>query len=61
MILTRPSRNNNLQLIKLFSANKVTLVEVSSCSNTGSIRDDPYRISTKNSSELVEQSSINRV
>jgi hypothetical protein len=35
------------------------LYPVSSCSNTGSIRDDPYWTSRKNSSELIELSSIN--
>jgi hypothetical protein len=34
---------------------------VSSCSNTGSIRDDPYWISRKNSLELIELSNINKV
>ena len=34
---------------------------VSSCSNTGSIRDDPYWTSGKNSLELIELSSINKV
>jgi hypothetical protein len=34
---------------------------VSSCSNTGSIRDDPYWTSRKNSLELIEISSINKV
>ena len=33
---------------------------VSSCSNTGSIRDDPYWTSRKNSFELIEPSSINK-
>ena len=32
-----------------------------SCSNTGSIRDDPYWTSRKNSLELIELSSINKV
>ena len=31
------------------------------CSNTGSIRDDPYWTSRKNSLELIELSSINKV
>ena len=31
------------------------------CSNTGSIRDDPYWISRKNSLELIELSTINKV
>jgi hypothetical protein len=33
---------------------------VSSCSNTGSIRDDPYWISWKNNLELIELSTINK-
>ena len=37
-----------------------SLVYVSSCSNTGSIRDDPYWTSRKNSLELIELSSINK-
>jgi hypothetical protein len=36
---------NSSKLILLSSINKVTLVQVSSCSNTGSIRDDRYWIS----------------
>ena len=55
------SRKNNLELIELSSTNKVSLVEVSSCSNTGSIRDDPYWTSRKNNLELIELSSINKV
>ena len=39
----------------------VSFEEVSSCSNTGSIRDDPYWTSRKNSLELIEPSSINKV
>ena len=39
----------------------VSLVQASSCSNNGSIRDDPYWNSTKNSLELIEISSINKV
>ena len=31
------------------------------CTNTGSIGDDPYWTSRKNSSELIELSSINKV
>ena len=54
---SRPSKS----LIELSSINKVSLVQVSSCSNTGSIRDDPYWNSRKNSLELVELSSINKV
>ena len=40
---------------------KVCLASVSCCSNTGSIRDDPYWTSRKNSFELIELSSINKV
>ena len=57
----RISRNNSLELIELSSINKVSLVQVSSCSNTGSIRDDPYWTFRKNSLELIELSSINKV
>ena len=35
----------------------VVPVKVSSCSNTGSIRDDPYWTSRKDSLELIELSS----
>ena len=52
---------NSLDLIELSSINKVSLVQVSFCSNTGSIRDDPYWISRKNSLELIELSSIKKV
>ena len=31
------------------------------CSNAGSIRDDPYWTSTKNSLELIELSGINEI
>ena len=55
------SRKNNLELIELSRINKVSLVQVSSCSNTGSITDDPYCTSRKNSSELMELFSINKV
>ena len=42
MIFTGPLENS-LELIELSSINKVSqLVLVSSCSNTGSIRDVPY-------------------
>ena len=34
---------------------------ISSCSNTGSTRDDPYWASRKNSLELIELSSRNKV
>ena len=40
---------------------KVILVQVFSCSNTGSIRDDHYWTSRENSLELIELSSINKV
>jgi hypothetical protein len=43
------------------SINKVSFVQVSSCTNTGSIRDYPYWTSRKNSLELIELSSINKV
>ena len=39
---------------------KVSLVQVSSCSNTGLI-NDPYCTSRKNSLELIELFSINKV
>jgi hypothetical protein len=52
---------NSLELIELSNINKVSLVPVSSCSNTGSIRDDPYWTSRQNSLELIELSSINKV
>ena len=35
--------------------------EISSCSNIGSIRNDPNWTSRKNSLELIELSSINKV
>jgi hypothetical protein len=61
MILNGPLRENSLELIELSSINKVSLGKVSCCSNTGSIRDDPYWTSRKNSLELIELSSINKV
>ena len=48
------SRKNSLELVELSSINKISLVEVSSCSNTGSIRDDFYLTSRKNSLELTK-------
>ena len=56
----------NLQYVSLTVQNRksivsLVLVQVSSCSNTGSIRDDPYWTSRKNSLELIELSSINIV
>ena len=41
--------------------NEVSLVQVSSCSNIGLIRDDFYWTSRKNSLEQIELSSINTV
>ena len=52
---------DSLELLELSSINKVSSVLVSSCSNTGSIRDDPYWTSRKNSLELIELSNINKV
>ncbi len=52
-------RKNSLEVIELSSINKVSLG--SSCSNTGSIRDDTYWTSRKNSLELIELSSINKI
>ena len=43
-----------LELTELSGINTISLVQVSSCSNTGSIRDDPYWTSRKNSLELIE-------
>jgi hypothetical protein len=51
----------SLELIEPSNIYKLSLVQVSSCSNTGSIGDDPYWISRKNSLELIELSSINKV
>ena len=45
-------RKKNLELIKLSNINKVSLVEVSSCINTLSMRNDPYWSSRKNSLNL---------
>jgi hypothetical protein len=55
------SRKNSLELIELSSINKISLVQVSFCCNTGSLRDDPYWTSRKNSLELIELSSTNKV
>ena len=52
---------NSFELIELSSIDEVSLVQVSSCCNTRSIRDDPYWTSRKNSLELIELSSINKV
>jgi hypothetical protein len=48
-------------VIELSSINKVSFVEASSCSDTGSLRDDLYWISRENSLELIELSSVNKV
>ncbi len=61
MSLQYISEENSLELKQLFCINKVSLVWVSSCGNTGSIRDDPYWISGETSLELIELSSINKV
>ena len=55
MILTGPL-GRTVKLIEISSMNKVSLVYVSSCGYTGSIRDDPYWISRNNSLELIELS-----
>ena len=54
-------KKNSSKLIELSSINKISLVQVSFCSNTGSITDDPYWTSRKNSLELIELSNINKV
>ena len=58
-------RENNVHFKNLrralSSINKVSLELVSFCSNTGSIRYDPYWTSRKNTLELIELSSINKV
>jgi hypothetical protein len=51
---------NSLELISLVPSIK-KFVLVSSGSNTGSVRDQPYWTSRKNSLELIELSSINKV
>ncbi len=63
MILTGPLRKNSLELIELSSINKVSVVQVSFSSNTGSMREDPYWTSRENSLELIwiELSSRNKV
>ena len=54
-------RKNILDVVKPSTINKVSLVNVSFCRNTGSIRDDPYWTSEKKSLELIELSSMNKV
>ena len=64
MILSEPLGRTGLELIELSSTNKISLVKVSSCGNTGSTRDyNPYWASRKNSLELIElyPYSINKV
>ena len=58
------SRKNSSELIELFSINKVSIVKVFSCSNTGSIRNDPYWISRRTEFRTLQQielPSINKV
>ena len=52
---------DSLELNELSSINKVSLVRVSFCSNTGSIRDDPYWIFGNNSLKLIELFRIYKV
>ena len=52
---------NSLELMELSTINKVSLVQVSFCSNTSSIQDDPYWISGMNSLELIELPNANKV
>ena len=52
MILTGPLGKSSLEGMEICGINKVSLVKASFCSNTGSIRDDPYWTSRKNSLEL---------
>ena len=51
-------RKHNIFAFKA-SVSSFSLVKVSSCNNTRSIRDDPYWTSRKTSLELIELSSIN--
>ena len=50
-----------LLAIVLSNIDRVSLLRLSFCSNTGLIGDDPYWTSRKNSLELTEPSSINEV
>ena len=47
--------------LELSSINKVSLVQVSTCSNTRSIRDDTYWTSREKSLVLIQLSSMNKV
>ena len=60
------SRRNSEHTFKTYDflrfSDNIGLIKVPSSSiNTGSIRDDPYWTSGKNSLELIELSSINKV
>ena len=55
------SKENSLELIELSSVNTISLVWVSSCSNTGSTRDDPYWTSRENILQLIELTSVNKI
>ena len=50
-------RNQAIEIITIVSDNIYAVY----CSNTGSIRDDPYCATKENSLELIELSSINKV
>ena len=61
MIFTAPlTDKNSLEMIELSTINKDSLDQVSSCSNTGSIRDYAYLNSRENSLELIELFSTNK-
>ena len=51
----------NCEMMELSRINKVSLVYVSLCSNTGPIRDYSYWISRVNSLELIKLSRMNKV
>ena len=52
----REEYSNGVPVQQLVIINKFT-----TCCNTGSTRDDPYWTSLKNSLELIELSTINKV
>ncbi len=59
-----PTKFNFLIVFLHFDSYKhpsTSLVQVSSCSNTGSKREDPYLTSRKKSLELIKLSNINKV